>query len=80
MEEYIILKDLSGLLGLSNRFRRKPLSRGQPLYKALPQCVFCSEVLLYVVDRDCLSKWPLPTFDAIVSTVFTQRYALLFAD
>ena len=36
------------LLGLSNRFKRKPPRRGQPLYKGQmfrPQCVLRSEVL-----------------------------------
>ena len=36
---------------ISKRFKRKPPRRGQPLYKgqlARPQCVLCSEVLLYI--------------------------------
>ena len=51
---YIIiihLRVIDHLLKISNRFKRKPLRRGQPLYKgqlARPQSVLCSEVLLYI--------------------------------
>ena len=41
-------------LNFTSRLKRKPLKRGQPLYKGQmvhPQCVLCSEVLLYYTPR-----------------------------